>query len=315
LAKNKDQEKQRRLAEKKLLLAKEAMLEKAKLEKKPSIKLPTENGAEATGAQKNTTNNWSGWQTLTSKIRNRKPSGRDEENQTTTSDVKVQLEGVADQAKPAVAKSKSRPGYTMDLLDALHDAIVQCDNFLLEQRRGLVKTVLREHFQEVLRMLNGDDDEDDIPGGKKSDAASVRWPRARKFEELRVASPEERQKKFMDIYFGDVLHEVKKKAASSLSKMTFYDHHDVPLTPTSPTKSPFLRPQDIASGDPSDAESVNDEEDSKEEAKQIEPDAASIWCVLVFRMLCWLTLHDFDKGDLQISKSELLGSRLPVYIS
>ncbi|CAG8977461.1 hypothetical protein HYALB_00011809 [Hymenoscyphus albidus] len=40
----------------------------------------------------------------------------------------------------------------------------------------------------------------------------------------------------------------------------------------------------------------------------------SIWCMLVLRMLCWLTLHDFSKKDVQIPKSELLGCRLPVYI-
>ena len=32
------------------------------------------------------------------------------------------------------------------------------------------------------------------------------------------------------------------------------------------------------------------------------------------RSYCWLTLHDFDKNDIQVSKSELLGSKLPVYI-
>jgi hypothetical protein len=39
-----------------------------------------------------------------------------------------------------------------------------------------------------------------------------------------------------------------------------------------------------------------------------------VWCALVFRMLCWLLLHDFDKKDVQRPKSELMGSRLPVYI-
>lgn len=40
-----------------------------------------------------------------------------------------------------------------------------------------------------------------------------------------------------------------------------------------------------------------------------------IWCTLVFRMICWLMLHDFNKLDVQLSKSELLGSRVPVYIA
>jgi hypothetical protein len=41
----------------------------------------------------------------------------------------------------------------------------------------------------------------------------------------------------------------------------------------------------------------------------------TIWCTLVFRSLCWLALHDFHKNDRQPKgKSELMGSRLPVYI-
>ncbi|KAK3688904.1 hypothetical protein B0T22DRAFT_512812 [Podospora appendiculata] len=40
----------------------------------------------------------------------------------------------------------------------------------------------------------------------------------------------------------------------------------------------------------------------------------TIWCALVFRMICWLMLHNFDKKDVQLPKSELMGSRLSVFI-
>ncbi|KAM7211867.1 hypothetical protein V8F06_012742 [Rhypophila decipiens] len=40
----------------------------------------------------------------------------------------------------------------------------------------------------------------------------------------------------------------------------------------------------------------------------------TIWCALMFRMICWLLLHDFDKKDKQLPKSELMGSRLSVFI-
>ena len=40
-----------------------------------------------------------------------------------------------------------------------------------------------------------------------------------------------------------------------------------------------------------------------------------IWCTLVFRMICWLMLHNFNKLDVQVPKSELLGSRMPVYVA
>lgn len=39
-----------------------------------------------------------------------------------------------------------------------------------------------------------------------------------------------------------------------------------------------------------------------------------IWISLIFRMLCWLLLHDFDKADVNIVPSDLKGSRMPVYI-
>jgi hypothetical protein len=40
----------------------------------------------------------------------------------------------------------------------------------------------------------------------------------------------------------------------------------------------------------------------------------TIWITLIFRMLCWLLLHDFDKSDVKIVPSDLRGSRMPVYI-
>lgn len=40
----------------------------------------------------------------------------------------------------------------------------------------------------------------------------------------------------------------------------------------------------------------------------------TIWITLIFRMLCWFLLHDFDKSDVKIVPSDLKGSRMPVYI-
>jgi len=51
-----------------------------------------------------------------------------------------------------------------------------------------------------------------------------------------------------------------------------------------------------------------------DENKEVDSEGNLIWCTLVFRMTCWLLLHNFDKMDLQLPKSELIGSRLPVYI-
>ncbi|KAF6816025.1 modin [Colletotrichum plurivorum] len=40
-----------------------------------------------------------------------------------------------------------------------------------------------------------------------------------------------------------------------------------------------------------------------------------IWYALVFRMICWLMLHDFDKKDIQVPSSDLMGNRQPVFIT
>ncbi|TVY83380.1 hypothetical protein LSUE1_G001256 [Lachnellula suecica] len=40
----------------------------------------------------------------------------------------------------------------------------------------------------------------------------------------------------------------------------------------------------------------------------------TIWVSLIFRMLCWLLLHDFDKADVKMVGADLKGSRMPVYV-
>lgn len=43
--------------------------------------------------------------------------------------------------------------------------------------------------------------------------------------------------------------------------------------------------------------------------------ATEIWCTLVFRMLCWLLLHDFDKEDVQVGDlSKMYTSRIEMHI-
>jgi hypothetical protein len=51
------------------------------------------------------------------------------------------------------------------------------------------------------------------------------------------------------------------------------------------------------------------------DGEDLKSDAQSIWCTLVFRMLCWLLLHDFHEKDVQIPKSELFSNQLLVYIA
>ncbi|KAG9232073.1 hypothetical protein BJ875DRAFT_96297 [Amylocarpus encephaloides] len=40
----------------------------------------------------------------------------------------------------------------------------------------------------------------------------------------------------------------------------------------------------------------------------------TIWISLIFRMLCWLLIHDFDKSDVRVVPTDMKGSRMPIYI-
>ncbi|KAI0381175.1 hypothetical protein F5Y04DRAFT_281150 [Hypomontagnella monticulosa] len=62
---------------------------------------------------------------------------------------------------------------------------------------------------------------------------------------------------------------------------------------------------------------VREEKESETQAHPWRTDARTrdvAWCLLVFRMLCWLQLHDFHRDDVMIPRSATYGSRMPVYI-
>lgn len=303
-------------------------------------------------------------------------------------DITMQTSQVSRLARLAEkVEGELRPGpqdFSIPLLDALHSAIDECDVFLREHiSRELVTMVLREHFQEVLRMANESEPTDaataatdgtqapqsasatttpvsPLAGGTPQQGTGTRPPR---FDDLNSASPEEKQEKFMDIYFSVVLPRVMRQAVEAFRrrKSTRYapSHHgrdastgsaysSVP-TPTAP--SPGVRPpstpglhesQSHGSGhmlqvglhiqiDDSNAYELNHMRSNgdsgvgqeatgrrplrRTDTETLVTQTNNIWCTLVFRMLCWLLLHDFHNKDVQISKSELLGSRLPVYVA
>lgn len=244
-----------------------------------------------------------------------------------------------------------RPGpqdFSIPLLDALHSAILKCDDFLTaHELQELVTMVLREHFQEILRMAN-EGAQDSTPTGTgtatgASHPSAAAGKRPPSFDDLISASPEERQEMFMEIYFTMVLPRVRLQAVEAFRrrKTTNYppSRHgrDPAVSSTSSAvatpgetegarprlrgtqsngSSDMLRPGLHAQASDSDGfgrhlrrPSVGDD------IKTLVDQAHDIWCTLVFRMLCWLLLHDFHRKDVQISKSELLGSRLPVYIA
>ncbi|KJZ73693.1 hypothetical protein HIM_06811 [Hirsutella minnesotensis 3608] len=243
------------------------------------------------------------------------------------------------------------------------------------RRREIVRDVLRAHIQEVLRLLNERDERISEAQAMLASSVQTASPTSRRpgsgsfnesprFEELDEASPEERQHKFMQVYFEVVRLNVVPVAQDltrrreDMAAMT----HALPqggapgtdANPTGPRKRTIgktrasktgqtqsgapvqvgsfgshvqSRPHCdavISAGDeeaelksvvetPTDHDDAQDENDVSLADQPASHD--DIWCVLVFRMICWLMLHDFDRQDIQVSKGELLGSRMPVYIA
>ncbi|KAK3693056.1 hypothetical protein B0T22DRAFT_33188 [Podospora appendiculata] len=242
------------------------------------------------------------------------------------------------------------PGYSMQLLNTMHDALDKCDIYLKASNRDLVRMVLREHFQEVMKMINDDDDDDDnhVDGDTDDTLGTTGKGHARRFDELSAASPEERQEKFMDIYFYIVLDQVRRRAVTSFNRRrsTRYTPSiharessldsvhsgtkaaSAPPSPSlagetlphHPSPPPLALHERTKSGQSVPLLQIHSPTNARRSPSSMTTDdldtqATTIWCTLVFRMLCWLMLHDFHKKDVQIAKSELLGSRLPVYIA
>lgn len=211
-------------------------------------------------------------------------------------------------AKRAAEDAIDRP-----LMNILHENLDKCDLFLKKRGRKGVELVLREHVQELLRMVNNEGEYgspnmevggagvgtgpssyghartgESSPLGTGSDGAKFGVPL--RFNDVMTASPEVRQRTLMRIYFSRLQPRVVQLAEEA-----------------------WLQ-QDDGDSDDEDTEFDDGDDGGGNGNGPRKLEAASVWCTLVFRMLCWLLLHDFSKMDVQISKSELLGSRLPVYI-
>ncbi|KFA78263.1 hypothetical protein S40288_02672 [Stachybotrys chartarum IBT 40288] len=220
------------------------------------------------------------------------------------------------------------------------------------QRREVVQDVLRSHLQEVLRQLNDRDDRSSdnqslhVPDVNPPSPGGYRFPDqprglAPRFEDINEASPDERQDRFMDVYFEVIRPRVVRGAKDSTKRRASIASAPPGAPPgfglkksgTGRTHASEPIPEETSRGahrtfngavgfDDSDDEYVMEEGgeiNTKEKhvslADEDDVKHDDIWCVLVFRMICWLMLHDFNKSDVQVSKSELLGSRMPVYVA
>ncbi|EGO53917.1 hypothetical protein NEUTE1DRAFT_148405 [Neurospora tetrasperma FGSC 2508] len=224
------------------------------------------------------------------------------------------------------------PGYNLPLLTCLHDAIQECDKYLKTRERDLLTMVVREHIQEVLRMINEPEPEESTKSTTTGDTGDDSSQKAGKtvtafFDVLSAANPEDRQGIFMKVYFEHVLPCVSDRAVKAYDKrkrMKNINHRSYTLAQQ--TQNSDISGLEMAPAGPDSTATTSTPSTSTVGQSPVLPttpalaskkliEAQAIWCTLIFRMLCWLQLHDFDKQDIQFPKSELRGNRLPVYIS
>lgn len=228
--------------------------------------------------------------------------------------------------------------YSPLLLNELHKAIDYVDSEILspmKNAKDIVLDVLRRHVQEVLLAINTsakdiDGGGDNSPltragpwGGSPSNRAAAETPIKGEisFDDLLKVPHEKRESALLGRYFDEIRvravttsehHDPQAAAASLLiHDQEGGDQQEDGHSPGGLTSQVGSRPRRQATSSPKLSRS--------ETWKAVGPSTTevsrhTIWCALVFRMICWLLLHDFDKKDVQLPKSELLGSRLPVFI-
>ncbi|KAH0439459.1 modin [Colletotrichum camelliae] len=162
-------------------------------------------------------------------------------------------------------------------------------------RSNLTLLTLRNHIQVVLAGLNeetGSGIQIDIKPGEGS-APSLAW------KAIEHVPLELRQAKLMEIYFQIVRPQVVAEAEKLAGELGVAS----PVESSGHNTSTLVKDQN---------------EDNLESIPLWKVEHVScedIWYTLVFRSIYWLMLHDFHRDDVQIPKSDLFGSRLPVYIA
>ncbi|RDA86940.1 hypothetical protein CP532_1855 [Ophiocordyceps camponoti-leonardi (nom. inval.)] len=170
-------------------------------------------------------------------------------------------------------------------------------------RWQMVQDVLRAHIQEVVRSLNESPAE--VAPASPSDGHQPS-----RFKEIDEASPNDVNDVLMKLYFEDVRRPVVRQAEISAERRGSVGAS----RPGNGLSRDGVQPDADSAGDGE----VTPESSGGREMASLADEPVSyddVWCVLIFRMICWLMLHDFDERDVQVNKSELLGSRMPVYIS
>ncbi|KAJ8122837.1 hypothetical protein ONZ43_g1062 [Nemania bipapillata] len=182
----------------------------------------------------------------------------------------------------------------------IHDALSRIDDVLSERstHKAIVLDVMRRHLQELLQAINEPANGDEL-GHHRSERPSLK--------SLFVLPPEYREHELMRVYFL----EIRKRVVSVAS--TVVGAGNVGEQDGAGDASLVVHLTSKASSTDPDANPPR-ELDAKTSSTNYDAKRNTIWCALVFRMICWLLLHDFDEEDVQLPKSDVQGNYLPVYI-
>ncbi len=136
------------------------------------------------------------------------------------------LQVMAENVDKKLSQQRARSGengISLELLDALHETLADCDTYLKTKvRRKVIEHVLREHAQEVLKLVNDEDGYEDAKtiDGDLISADDPNGKRKRlRYNDLMTASPEEKQERLMDIYFAVLMPKVAAQAATALKRV------------------------------------------------------------------------------------------------
>jgi hypothetical protein len=190
---------------------------------------------------------------------------------------------------------------------------------------------------------------DMAPGSPRMSRYHDRIPSPR-FEDVDACGPDEKQHRLMEVYFEVIRKHVVQNATQTTERRASFvggprvfafrrrssvgTHSSIAVRSDYGADEPAVtihaagvdagrvsissRPANGIALNGGESGSNDENPDSPGTSIPLTDEAVShddVWCTLLFRMICWLMLHDFNKLDIQLSKSELLGSRMPVYIA
>ncbi|OHF00908.1 modin [Colletotrichum orchidophilum] len=275
-----------------------------------------------------------------------------EEEAETVTDERVEsavedIRAISDSAEGLSNVFDENPPLTGERMTLLHKAIELADTTLKKRDQEVVLDVLRRHLQEVLAAINS-------PEKKGKEQVSFRdllgiplEMREQRFMETYferilwrvVPTNSAKKSKRDDEFVSRTIHDDTEKRRSRLGNGSPRAGNAIPLpTPGISTGESPTKAVDDSTPTPGisrvktwphriETDLLNDQQEPPQTSRvvelppwetivteHVEMQRLEIWYTLVFRMICWLMLHDFDKKDVQMPKSELIGNRQPVFI-